>query len=73
MHADTIRELLHRSPFEPFEVIMSSGEAHAVKHPEFAILSPSRLIVVDPVTDRLAVLSLVHITEARTLQAARGS
>jgi hypothetical protein len=70
MHADAIRELLHRQPFEPFELVMSSGEVHQVKHPEFAILSPSRLIVVDPVTDRLAILSLVHITEVRMLQPA---
>ena len=70
MDIEAIRELLHRQPFEPFEIVMSSGEVHQVKHPEFAILSPSRVVIVDPVTERLAILSRVHITEVRMPQAA---
>jgi hypothetical protein len=71
MNADAIRELLHRQPFEPFDILMSSGEVHRVKHPEFAILLPSRIIVTDPVADRVAMLSLIHITEVRMLEPAR--
>jgi hypothetical protein len=68
MNADTIRELLQRRPFEPFEVLMSSDEVHQVKHPEFVVLLTSRLVVTDPVSDRVAILSLIHITEVRMLQ-----
>ncbi len=68
MNAEAIREMLGRRPFEPFEVIMSSGERHLVKHPEFAIMLPSRLIVTDPVADRAAILSLMHVTELRPVQ-----
>ena len=64
MNADSIGEVLHRQPFEPFEIIMSSGEKHLVKHPEFVMLTPSRAIVVDPVAD----LSLKHVTELRRNQ-----
>ena len=46
---------------------MSSGERHQVKHPEFVIVSPSRLVVVDPVTERLAILGMLHVSELRTL------
>jgi hypothetical protein len=67
MNAEAIRELLTRAPFEPFELITSVGEHHAVKHPEFAILLPSRLVVTDPVADRVAIISLIHLTEARLL------
>ncbi len=70
MDAEAIRELLHKQPFEPFEIVMSSGEVHRVVYPDFAIVSPSRVVVVDPVTERLAVLSRVHITEVRAPQAA---
>jgi hypothetical protein len=73
MNADTIREALNRRPFEPFEVIMSSGERHAVKHPEFLMLTPSRAVIVDPITDRVAMLSLMHITELRAIQAQASS
>ena len=68
MNAEAIREMLNRRPFEPFEVVMSSGERHVVKHPEFAILLPSRLIVTDPAADQAAMLSLIHITELRPAQ-----
>jgi hypothetical protein len=69
MDAESIRELLHKQPFEPFEIVMSSGEVHQVKHPEFAIVSPSRVVVVDPATEKLSILSRVHITEVRMPQA----
>jgi hypothetical protein len=39
MNAEAIREMLGRRPFEPFEVIMSGGERHLVKHPEFGVCS----------------------------------
>ncbi len=73
MNAEAIREMLGGRPFEPFEVIMSSGERHLVKHPEFAILLPSRLIVTDPIADRAAMLSLIHITELRPVQPQRSA
>lgn len=72
MSTEAIRELLHRRPFEPFEVLMSSGEVHQVKHSEFVVLLPSRLVVTDPISDRVAILSLIHVTEVRRLQPQSG-
>ena len=68
VNGEAIREMLNRRPFEPFEVVVSSGERHLVKHPEFAILMSSRVIVTDPVADRAAVLSLKHVTELHPAQ-----
>ncbi len=68
MNAEAVREMLSRRPFEPFEIVMSSGERHLVKHPEFLMILPSRVAIGDPITDRLAVLSLIHITELRPVQ-----
>jgi hypothetical protein len=65
MNVDTLRDLLRRAPFEPFELITSAGERHLVKHPEFAILLPSRIVVTHPAADRVVVISLIHLTEAR--------
>ena len=67
MNANVLRELLTRAPFEPFELISSAGERHTVKHPEFAILLPSRIVITDPVSDQVAIVSLIHLTEARML------
>ncbi len=71
MNSDSMRELLNQQPFQPFEIFMSSGERHAVKHPEFVMVSPSRIVVMDPVTDRLAILSTIHVAEVRMLHAER--
>ena len=66
MNAANIRDVLHR---EPFEIIMSSGERHLVKHPEFVLVTEGRVIVVtDPVADRTADLALMHVTELRRMQ-----
>ena len=65
MNADAIREMLNQRPFEPFEIIMSSGERHLVRHPEFAILMLSKIVVTNPLEDRAAFLSLEHVTELR--------
>lgn len=70
MNAETLREVLKRTPFEPFQVLMSSGEVHEIRHPEFALVTPGRLVVADPATERIAILAMLHITELRTLQAA---
>jgi hypothetical protein len=70
MNAEALRELLNRRPFEPFQILTSGGETHEVKHPEFAILLPSRIGVTDPAADRLAIISLIHIAEIRLAEPA---
>lgn len=65
MNSEILQELLKRRPFEPFAIVLSNGERHEVRHPEFAMLLPSRLIVGDPVSDRLSIVSLFHIAEVR--------
>jgi hypothetical protein len=66
--ADDLREWINRRPFEPFELITTEGERHVVKHPEFALISPTRSVVMDPMSDRFAFVSLLHVTEVRPLE-----
>jgi hypothetical protein len=42
---DNLKELLHRRPFTPFQVILSSGDRFDVRHPEFAWLVKGGLYV----------------------------
>jgi hypothetical protein len=69
MNAQAVREMLHRRPFEPFEIILSSGERHVVKHPEFAIVTANRVVVVDPDTEQTSFIALLHVSEIRILRA----
>lgn len=67
MNTEALRGLLNHAPFEPFELITSAGQRHIIKHPEFAILLPTRIVITDPVADSVSIVSLLHLTEARML------
>ncbi|MFO0965908.1 MAG: hypothetical protein U0793_10040 [Gemmataceae bacterium] len=70
MNVETIRELLRRAPFVPFEIRMTNGEKHVIRHPEVAFLAGARLVVYYPESDRLVILSLLHATAIELQQAA---
>ena len=38
MNVETVREWLVRQPFEQFELRLSNGEIHQVRHPELAAI-----------------------------------
>jgi len=73
---DTIRELLARRPFSPFRVILSSGDAFEIRHPEFAWLVKGGLYVGLPATagngeaelpERAVFCSALHLAEVEQL------
>ncbi len=70
MNAETIREWLSRQPFEPFELRLSNGEHHQVRHPEVLALGRNRIILIDPNTDQAVYIALVHINSIGVLQTA---
>jgi hypothetical protein len=75
MTVQDFRNLLARRPFEPFRVVLSSGEAFEVRHPEMAWLTRTTLYVgtataPEGVPDQPAMLSLLHITSIQPLAAA---
>jgi hypothetical protein len=68
MNGDAIREWLHRRPFEPFVLRLSNGESHEIRHPENLAIGKTKLIVVDPQTDRASHLALIHVNSIEGLQ-----
>ena len=73
MTADTFREILKRTPFEPFRVVMSSGESYNVMHPEMALVTAKALILAlpdrsAPEGERIAFCSYLHIAHIETLR-----
>ncbi len=63
---ERIQKLLHAQPFTPFTVVMSSGEQHAVRHPEHALLTKHWLIVADADNEEeIHDLYLLHVTEVK--------
>lgn len=70
MNMEIIREWLQRAPFEPFELRLSNGEVHQVRHPENVALGENRIIIVDPETDRAVHRALININSIAAPQAA---
>jgi hypothetical protein len=69
MNYESMREVLQRQPFEPFEMRLTNGEKHEVRHPEMALLLRSRIAIALP-DDRMVICPLLHIASVETLQTA---
>ena len=69
MNHEAMRELLQRQPFEPFEIRLTNGEKHEVRHPEMALLLEWRLVIALP-DDQMVICPLLHIASVETLQTA---
>jgi hypothetical protein len=73
MTADTFREILQRKPFEPFRIVMSSGESYNVLHPETVFVTAKTLVLAlpDPTSpegERLGFCSYLHIAHVEVLR-----
>ncbi|MFO0957456.1 MAG: hypothetical protein U0800_08305 [Isosphaeraceae bacterium] len=67
MTVHTFRDLLAQRPFKPFRLVMSSGQAYDVRHPEMAMLTRTSILVGTDVADdgvpaEFKICSLLHVT-----------
>ena len=72
MTVQTFRQLLAQRPFQPFRLVMSSGQTYEVRHPENAFLTRSDILVgVDDTDDGVPadfrICSLLHVTAIEPL------
>lgn len=72
MTLQTYRDLLRQRPFEPFRLVMSSGQTYEVRHPEMAFLTLSDIVVgvgetEDGVPAEFKICSLLHVTTVEPL------
>jgi len=66
MRFQELQDALRKQPFEPFRIQLSNGQAHDVRHPEFAALSRTSVLIGIPskrdgVPDRFAQVDLLHV------------
>jgi len=77
MTVQTFRHLLTQRPFQPFRLVMSSGQAYDVRHPEMALLTRTDILVgVDEADDgvpaEFQICSLLHVTAVEPLALSAG-
>jgi len=66
----SMRLFLNAKPFEPFVVVMSSGQRYEVRHPENAVLTKTKIVIIDPEADTVAICGLLHVATVATQQTA---
>jgi hypothetical protein len=78
MTADAVFARLRRRPFVPFRLILSSGTAYDIMHPEMLFVSKSGLTVAiydrgqhpspDEIPVREALVSFLHVAATEDIQ-----
>ncbi|HUY36173.1 MAG TPA: hypothetical protein VMV69_25770 [Pirellulales bacterium] len=76
MTVQSFRELLDLRPFRPFRLVMSSGQAYEVRHPEMAMLTRTDMLVgtdiaEDGVPAEFKICPLFHVATVEPLGLAR--
>lgn len=56
-----IRMFLQQTPFQPFQIRISSGDVFRVEHPENAAIVKHSVLVALPEGDEAIMLSALHI------------
>ena len=77
MTVQTFRDILAARPFQPFRLVMSSGQSYEVRHPEMAMLTRSDVLVGtgdadDGVPAEFKICSLPHVATIEPIAAAPG-
>jgi hypothetical protein len=78
MTLQTFREILTRRPFQPFRLVMSSGQSYDVRDPEMALLTRTDLLVGTDIQDdgvpaEFKICSLLHVATVEPLSASANS
>jgi hypothetical protein len=73
MNREQLQEFIGRKPFVPFEISLSNGEVHQIRHPENAMLLRTVLIVGYPESDRAVQCTVHHINAAETIHHKEGT
>jgi hypothetical protein len=72
MTVQTFQKMLTQQPFQPFRLMMSSGQTYDVRHPEMAMLTRTDLLVgvgeiENNVPAEFDICSLLHVTAIEPL------
>ncbi len=73
MNAEAFRKLIRQQPFCPFRVVMSSGDAYDVRHPEMIMVLQNRVLIGTAVADDEApadytICPLLHVAAIEPLE-----
>jgi len=76
MRYQELHEAMHKVPFEPFRIQLTNGQTHSIRHPDFAWVTRSSVLVGyssgrDEVPDRFSQYDLLHVVGIEPLNGHR--
>jgi hypothetical protein len=74
MDIDSVREALHRVPFQPFAMRLADGRSFTIRHRDFVALGKRRIVVVheDDTSSFVEPLLIVSLDELPTRGGSNG-
>lgn len=80
MREEDLLKLLQEKPFRPLRIVLTDGSSHEIRHPEFAWVTRSTVLVGLPASalpvpaiDDYVTIALLHIVKAEFLSSATSS
>lgn len=67
---DSIRELIHREPFIPFRIVLTSGQSFDISNPDLVALGETQITVYRARSDHFAILRLNQVASLESLEPA---
>ncbi|MEX1016927.1 MAG: hypothetical protein WDZ31_09280 [Phycisphaeraceae bacterium] len=67
---ETLHEMLRQRPFQPFRIVLTSGDKYDVHHPDLVVVMLSQVFVAEPRSDRFHFLRLNQIAALESLREA---
>jgi hypothetical protein len=66
MRLTELQDVLRKQPFEPFRIVLTTGDSYEIRHPELAWLTRTSMFVgiplhKDTIADRAVQCDLLHI------------
>ena len=76
MRHHELYEALHQQPFEPFRILLTTGETHVIRHPDFAWLTRTSVLIgrsseKDDIPDRTSRYDLLHVVGLEPINGAK--
>lgn len=65
---ESIHEMLHAQPFQPFRIVLTSGSQYDVRFPDLVVPLQTQIIYCYPKSDRFALLRLNQIAAVEMLE-----
>jgi hypothetical protein len=70
---ETLREMVQRNPFQPFQLRLTNGESHIVRRPEQVMMLKSRFVVSWPKEDRFIYCDVSEIESIQPIPKKRSA